>query len=164
MDVLFFAGGCYLESLLNHWQRSGEDRLRPLLLHAWRLAGLVWTVLWSPAVVNNHGFVPLILEGVPEWRLPRGRVEDAEGQDFLDLSTAFSFSKRCYVAACLGSLPEVAYVRSWVSLREVGECIGFSPKSRTARRVAELVNAMSSRGLLHRGDILRLCFECERRP
>ena len=147
---------------MNDWQRSLEDRsaIRALLLHAWRLAGIVMTVVWRADISNNHGYVPL-LEGADLARMPSGSVKDSEVEDFHFFSTAWSDDLACYLPSRLCHLPEVGS-EGWISKRDVSEAIGFNQDSKTVARLAALVNKLGERHLRHEGDLLRICFECSR--
>jgi len=154
----------FVEALLNELQHRPEcRRVRELLKHAWRLVAVLWCASWSHRWRNNHSAMDPCLQS-SQSLVPLGVFSDAE-VDFFRLLRTQTSRKGGYVFEFIKDLPDVdpLAVDRWDGCPDrpgVGRVIGLGRDSSTVRQASARLEALWSRGVQHRGDEYRFCFDC----
>ena len=161
----------YVECLLGEWKdKPARHQVRELLKHAWRLCFVALSVSWNTEHSNCHDWAKAVLECSKDL-LPGGSFSNEEANFYNQLCSTWSHQHQCYVVERMKELPDV---QPRVSLDDshsdadfpanafLGQVLGLNPGSRTVKLVKDALWELWQRRMPHRGDPLRLCFECAR--
>ena len=153
---------------MNLWADDPQYRsLRDLLLEAWRLTAFAIHLVdpeWK-LVRSNHDYIYgqecCRLLSVPQERFPCGDVSDAEVDLWVRIHGTWGEKPSPFCAASrVKDLPDIG---DDLSKRSIGRAVGFAKDSKIVDHLYRAVSLCVEEGRPHRGEVMRLCFACDRR-
>ena len=160
----------YVECLLGEWKDTpARHQVRELLKHAWRLCFVALSVSWKEEHSNCHDWAKAVLH-CSQSLLPGGSFSNREANLHNHLCNTWTYKHNCWVVERMNELPDVQPRESpddsdrdanFPANADLGEVLGVQSKSKTFKLVQDALWQLWMRQIPHRGDPLRLCFECD---
>ena len=97
---------------------------------------------------------------VPADRFPRGDVSDSEVDLWVRINGTWAQKSSSYCAA--SKVKELPDIHDDLSKRTVSRVVGFAKDSKIVDALYQAICVCVDEGRAHRGELMRLCFACER--